>query len=83
MATTTTTDGNFVQPGIPKLGEHYDYWAMLMENFLRSKEYWNLIDPGIPQQAVGVQLTENEKKTIDELKLKNLKVKNYLFQAID
>jgi hypothetical protein len=83
MATTTTTDGNFVQPGIPKLGEHYDYWAMLMENFLRSKEYWNLIDPGIPQQAVGVQLTDNEKKTIDELKLKNLKVKNYLFQAID
>ncbi|MCI35342.1 retrovirus-related Pol polyprotein from transposon TNT 1-94, partial [Trifolium medium] len=37
----------------------------------------------IPQQTVGVQLTENEKKTVDELKLKDLKVKNYLFQAID
>ncbi|MCI52565.1 hypothetical protein A2U01_0073810, partial [Trifolium medium] len=45
----TTTDDNFVQPAIPKLGEHYDHWAMFMENFLRSKEYWNLIDPGIPQ----------------------------------
>ena len=80
---TTTTDGNFVQPAIPKLGEHYDHWAMLMENFLRSKEYWNLIDPGIPQHAAGVVLIENEKKTLEELKLKDLKAKNYIFQAID
>jgi hypothetical protein len=80
---TTTTDGNFVQPAISKLGEHYDHWAMLMENFLRSKEYWNLIDPGIPQHAAGVVLTDNEKKTLEELKLKDLKAKNYLFQAID
>ena len=79
----TTTDGNFVQPAIPKLSEHYDHWVMLMENFLRSKEYWNLIDPGIPQHADGTVLTENEKKTVNELKLKDLKVKNYLFQAID
>jgi len=72
-----------VQPAIPKLGEHYDHWAMLMENFLRSKEYWNLIDPGIPQHAAGVVLIENEKKTLEELKLKDLKAKNYIFQAID
>nr|KYP44585.1 Retrovirus-related Pol polyprotein from transposon TNT 1-94 [Cajanus cajan] len=77
------TDGNFVQPAIPKLNEHYDHWAMLMENFLRSKEYWNLIDPGIPKHAAEAELTENEKKTVEELKLKDLKVKNYLFQAID
>jgi len=54
-----------------------------MENFLRSKEYWNLIDPGIPKHVTEAVLTEDEKKTMDELKLKDLKVKNYLFQAID
>lgn len=83
MATTTNADGNFVQPAIPKLNEHYDHWAMLRENFLRAKEYWNLIDPGIPQHAAGAVLTETEKKTLEEHKLKDLKVKNYLFQAID
>lgn len=83
MATTTNADANFVQPAIPKLNEHYEHWAMLMENFLRSKEYWNLIDPGIPQHVAGAVLIENEKKTLEELKLKDLKVKNYLFQAID
>ena len=30
---------NFVQPAIPKFDGHYDHWSMLMENFLRSKEY--------------------------------------------
>nr|GMD78316.1 Retrovirus-related Pol polyprotein from transposon TNT 1-94 [Ipomoea batatas] len=31
---------NFVQPTIPRFDDHYDYWSMLMENFLRSKELW-------------------------------------------
>nr|DAD24124.1 TPA_asm: hypothetical protein HUJ06_025587 [Nelumbo nucifera] len=31
---------NFVQPAIPRFDGHYDHWSMLMENFLRSKEYW-------------------------------------------
>jgi len=30
---------NFVQPVIPRCDGHYDHWSMLMENFLRSKEY--------------------------------------------
>ncbi|KAJ1381735.1 Zinc finger, CCHC-type [Sesbania bispinosa] len=77
------TDSNFVQPAIPKLNERYEHWAMLMENFLRWKEYWNLIDLGIPQHADGVVIPDNEKKILEELKLKDFKVKNYLFQAID
>jgi len=32
----------YVQPAIPKFYGHYDHWAKLMENFLRSKEYWQL-----------------------------------------
>ena len=31
----------------------------------------------------GVQLTEAEKKVIDDSRLKDKKAKNYLFQAID
>ncbi|KAJ1391944.1 retrovirus-related Pol polyprotein from transposon TNT 1-94 [Sesbania bispinosa] len=70
------TNSNFVQPAIPKLNEHYEHWAMLMENFLRSKEYWNLIDPGIPQHVDRAVIQDNEKKNLDELKLKDLKRMN-------
>ena len=30
---------NFVQLTIPHFDGHYDHWSMLMENFLRPKEY--------------------------------------------
>ncbi|KAL6348545.1 hypothetical protein AAG906_013165 [Vitis piasezkii] len=77
------TEINFVQPKIPKLDGHYDHWCMLMENFMRSKEYWNLIEQGIPTTEARAELTEGQKRVIEDAKLKNLKVKNYLFQAID
>ncbi|KAI5337069.1 hypothetical protein L3X38_016338 [Prunus dulcis] len=76
-------ESNFVQPAIPKFDGHYDHWSMLMENFLRSKEYWGLVEAGIPTAAEGVDSTEKQKKTIEDHKLKDLKTKNYLFQAID
>ena len=76
-------ENNFVQPTIPKFDGHYDHWSMLMENFLRSKEYWSLVETGIPAAAEGVELTEAQQKSIANQKLKDLKVKNYLFQAID
>nr|KYP57703.1 hypothetical protein KK1_003973 [Cajanus cajan]KYP57707.1 hypothetical protein KK1_003977 [Cajanus cajan] len=34
------TSENFVQPAIPRFDGHYDHWSMLMENLLRSKEFW-------------------------------------------
>lgn len=54
-----------------------------MENFLRSKEYWGLVENGLPATAEGEVLTDAQKKTFDEQKLKDLKAKNYLFQALD
>ena len=54
-----------------------------MENFLRSKEYWNLVETGYAETEAGAAVTEAQQKKLDELKLKDLKVKNYLFQAID
>lgn len=79
-------EGSYVQPAIPKFDGHYDHWSMLMENFLRSKEYWSLVEDGIAVPENGDSssgLTEAQKKTMEDQKLKDLKVKNYLFQAID
>ncbi|XP_070662476.1 uncharacterized protein [Malus domestica] len=78
-----TFENSFVQPAIPRLDGHYDHWSMLMENFLRSKEYWNLVETGITTVARGADSSDLQKKTLEELKLKDLKAKNYLFQAID
>ena len=74
---------SFVQPSKPRFDGFYDHWSMLMKNFLRSKEYLNLIETGIPTIADRAQPTAAERKAIDEVKLKDLKMKNYLFQAID
>lgn len=79
-----STSEKFVQPTIPKFDGHYDYWSMTMENFLRSKEMWSLIEDGIPAQAIGTAATsEAQRKSVEEAKLKDLKVKNHLFQVID
>jgi hypothetical protein len=77
------SESSFVQPAIPKFDGHYDHWSMLMENFLRSNEYWGLVETGIPVAAEGMDPTEEQRKTIEDHRLKDLKVKNYLFQAID
>ena len=56
---------------------------MLIKNFLRLKKYWSLVETGNPIAAEGVEITEAQQKTVADQKLKDLKVKNYLFQAID
>ena len=72
----------FVQPAIPRFDGHYDHWSMLMENFLRSKEYWHLVETGFPETESSA-LTDTQKTKLEEQRFKELKVKNYLFQAID
>ncbi|KAK0595240.1 hypothetical protein LWI29_004812 [Acer saccharum] len=76
-------NNNFVQPFIPCFDGHYDHWSMLMENFLRSKEYWIIVEIDIKEPAQDKVLTKAQQKKLDEQKLKDLKAKNYLFQAID
>ena len=77
------SENNYVQPAIPRFEGHYDHWSMFMENFLRSKEYWSLVEHGIVEPASGGVMTEAQTKTLEDQKLKDLKAKNYLFQAID
>ena len=74
---------NFVQPAIPQFYGHYDHWSMLMENFLRSKEYRQVVLDGIPVPEASMAMTDAKKTEIEGLRLKDLKAKNYLFQAID
>ncbi|RDX83506.1 hypothetical protein CR513_35566, partial [Mucuna pruriens] len=74
---------NFVQPAIPRFDGHYDHWSMLMKNFLRSKEYWQVVSDGIPVPEISMTMTDARKTEIEGLRLKDLKAKNYLFQAIN
>lgn len=68
---------------IPKFDGDYDHWSMLMENLLRSKEWRHLIDPSYGEAEAGTTETEAQRSARADLKLKDLKVKNYLFAAID
>ncbi|XP_020231642.1 uncharacterized protein LOC109812160 [Cajanus cajan] len=76
-----STTERFVQPAIPRFDGHYDFWSMTMENFLRSKELWQLVEEAIP--VLDATSIEVQRKSVAEATLKDLKVKNYLFQAID
>ncbi|KAM7485656.1 hypothetical protein LguiA_001665 [Lonicera macranthoides] len=74
---------NFAQPCIPKFDGDYDHWSLLMENLLRSKEYWVAIEVGYVEPAEGKTLAAAQKKILEEMKLKDLKAKHYLFSSID
>ncbi|KAL4567103.1 hypothetical protein LXL04_022677 [Taraxacum kok-saghyz] len=75
--------GQFHGPGIPKFDGDYDHWSMVMENLLRSKEYWRVVDEGYQVIKPGELATPTQQKNYDENKLKDLKACNYLFQSID
>ncbi|KAH7571431.1 hypothetical protein JRO89_XS04G0051600 [Xanthoceras sorbifolium] len=68
---------NFVQPTIPRIDGHYDHWSMLMENFLRSKEYLQVVDSGVAEPTEGIVLTNAQKTELEGQRLKDLKAKNY------
>jgi len=50
-----------------------------MENFLRSKEHWSIIEFGIKEPSEGTILTEPQKTDLQARRLKDLKAKSYLF----
>ncbi|GAU37106.1 hypothetical protein TSUD_278930 [Trifolium subterraneum] len=74
-------DSDFAKPAIPKFDGFYEHWAMLMENLLRSKEYWSLIETGVVTAPANA--TFEQQASANASKLLDLKVKNYLFQSID
>ncbi|CAL1375886.1 unnamed protein product [Linum trigynum] len=74
---------SFAQVCIPKFDGDFDHWSLLMENLLRSKEYWGVVSDGFKEPGEGEELTDAKSKRLEELKLKDLKAKNYLFSSID
>ena len=54
-----------------------------MENLLRSKEYLSAIQSGFEEPKGNEALSAAQQKAIDETRLKDLKIKDYLFQSID
>lgn len=77
-----TAEGNNLL-SIPRFDGDYDHWSMLMENLLRSKEYWSIIENSYTEPAAAEVLTAAQRKFLEDQKLKDLKAKNYLFQSID
>ncbi|GAU27144.1 hypothetical protein TSUD_104530 [Trifolium subterraneum] len=71
----------FLQPAIPKFDGFYEPWVMCMENLLRSKELWTLIEQGVTVAAENA--TAEQRRVANESKLRDLNVKNYLFQSFD
>lgn len=75
--------GNFTASCVPKFDGDYDHWSLVMENLMRSKEYWCVIQDGYQAPDKNEVVTAARQKEVDEAELKDLKAKNYLFQAID
>ena len=83
MVSEMGESSSFAQPSIPKFDGDYDHWNLLMENLLRSKEYWCVVRDGFVEATSDETMTDAQRKTLDEARLKDLKAKNYLFSAID
>ncbi|KAK3035857.1 hypothetical protein RJ639_032994 [Escallonia herrerae] len=45
-----------------------------MENFLRSKEYWQVVESGVREPAKDAVMTDAQKTKLEGRKLKDLKV---------
>lgn len=56
---------------------------MLMENILRSKEHWQVVEDGVEIPEVGIALNDAQHWELDVMELKDLRAKNYLFQVIE
>lgn len=42
-------NNSFSQPSITKFDGDFDHWSMVIENLLRSKEYWTVVESGYSQ----------------------------------
>ncbi|KAL4555941.1 hypothetical protein LXL04_038575 [Taraxacum kok-saghyz] len=66
-------------------GADYDHWSGLMENLLRAKGLYNMIEEGFdePRARALATLTDAQRNQLEEKRQKDHKVKHYLFRAID
>ncbi|GAA0171947.1 hypothetical protein LIER_41252 [Lithospermum erythrorhizon] len=46
---------------VPKFDGHYAHWSELMENFLRAKGLWGIVERGIGEPLDGTLLSDNQR----------------------
>ena len=51
---------------IPKFDGDYNHWSMLMENLLRLKEYWSIVDKGYTEPADVEALPAAQRKILED-----------------
>ena len=51
---------------IPHFDGHYGHWSELMENLLRAKGLWSVVEIGFSESEEGTMLTEAQKGHLDE-----------------
>ena len=68
---------------IPHFDGYYNHWSELMENLLRAKGLWSLVENGFEEPRPGTLLTETQQMQLDDARTKDHQVKHYLFQSLD
>ncbi|GAA0147364.1 hypothetical protein LIER_07084 [Lithospermum erythrorhizon] len=68
---------------IPHFDGHYDHWSELMENLLKAKGLWDMVERGFVEPLDGALLNDNQQALLNEARTRDHQVKHYLFQAID
>ncbi|CAM8886509.1 unnamed protein product [Rhodiola kirilowii] len=74
---------SFAAPCVPKFDGDYEHWSLIMENLLRSKEYYEVVEFEYTEKNQERPMSAAQVKKLEKLKLKDLKAKYYLFKAID
>ncbi|GAA0171275.1 hypothetical protein LIER_25348 [Lithospermum erythrorhizon] len=68
---------------VPKFDGHYDHWREMMENLLKAKGVWSVIERGHVEPLNTEVLNDNQRALLDESRTRDCQVKHYLFQALD
>lgn len=64
---------------IPHFDGHYDHYSDLMENLLRAKGLWNLVEKGFIEPTKEAKLIEAQQIELDDARIKYYQVKHNLF----
>ncbi|GAA0147834.1 hypothetical protein LIER_36592 [Lithospermum erythrorhizon] len=59
---------------IPIFDGHYDHWSELMENLLKAKGFWGMIERDLVEPIQGTLLTDNQQTMLDEAKMRDHQV---------
>ncbi|GAA0184997.1 hypothetical protein LIER_32285 [Lithospermum erythrorhizon] len=68
---------------IPRFDGHYDHWSEMMENLLRAKGVWSVVERGHVEPLNTEVLNNNQRVLLEESWTRDYQVKHYLFQALE